>query len=82
MTTSPPSDIAKMTFEQALAELEEIVRQLEQGEMDLDKSISAYERGAQLKSHCEAKLREAQMKVEKITVGPNGDVSAEPTDLS
>ena len=69
-----PADIKKLSFEQALEELETIVRKLEQGEIDLDQSIAAYERGALLKSHCEAKLREAQAKVDRITQAADGSL--------
>jgi exodeoxyribonuclease VII small subunit len=75
------ADIAKMSFEDALAELEEIVRTLEGGKGKLDEAIGAYERGAQLKAHCEQKLKEAQAKVEKITLGANGEVTAEPANI-
>jgi exodeoxyribonuclease VII small subunit len=74
-------DIKKMSFEQALAELETIVERLESGEAKLDDAIGAYERGAALKQHCETKLREAQDKVEKIRLGADGSVSAEPTEI-
>jgi exodeoxyribonuclease VII small subunit len=73
-------DIAKMTFEQALEELKTIVEQLETGETRLDDAISAYERGSQLKRHCEDKLREAQAKIEKISLGSDGNVASEPFD--
>jgi exodeoxyribonuclease VII small subunit len=75
------ADIEKMSFEDALKELETIVRSLESGSGQLDAAIDAYERGAALKKHCEAKLREAQAKIEKITVDAGGGVSAEPSDL-
>ena len=74
-------DIAAMSFEQALAELEKIVGQLESGEARLDDAISAYERGAALKQHCEARLREATDKVEKIRLAADGSVSAEATTI-
>ncbi|MEM7444412.1 MAG: exodeoxyribonuclease VII small subunit [Pseudomonadota bacterium] len=77
-----PAEIKSLSFEQALEELETIVRKLEQGEVDLDQSIAAYERGAQLKAHCEAKLREAQAKVDRITQAADGSLSVETTDLS
>ena len=80
--TGVPADIKKLSFEQALEELESIVRKLEQGEIDLDQSIAAYERGALLKSHCEAKLREAQAKVDRITQAADGSLGTEPTDLT
>ena len=75
------ADIARMSFEDALAELEKIVRRLEEGKGKLDDAIAAYERGAMLKRHCEAKLQEAQARVEKIVLGPDGSVSAEPANL-
>jgi exodeoxyribonuclease VII small subunit len=74
-------DIARMSFEDAFAELEAIVRRLEEGSSKLDEAIAAYERGVALKRHCEEKLQEAQSRVEKIVLGPNGQVTAEPTDL-
>jgi len=74
-------DIARMSFEDAFAELEAIVRRLEEGSSKLDAAITAYERGVALKRHCEEKLQEAQSRVEKIVLGPNGQVTAEPTDL-
>ena len=73
-----PADIAKLGFEEALAELEKLVRQLEEGKAKLDDAISAYERGAWLKRHCEAKLREAKAKIERIEVGADGKVSTTP----
>ena len=78
---SKPADIAKMSFEDALAELEDIVRTLEGGKGKLEDAISAYERGAKLKGHCEKKLKEAQAKVEKISLGADGEVTAEPADI-
>ena len=72
--------IKDLSFEQALGELETIVRGLEAGETELEKSITAYERGIALKKHCEAKLKDAQAKIEKITVGADGSLSTEPLD--
>ena len=77
-----PRDVVGMSFEQALAELEKIVQDLERGQLDLDAAITAYERGTQLKLHCEGKLREAQLRVEKISLGPDGRARAEPSDLT
>lgn len=79
--TAKSADIAKMSFEDALEELEGIVRALEGGKGKLEDAISAYERGARLKAHCEAKLKEAQAKVEKISLGADGGVTAEPADI-
>jgi exodeoxyribonuclease VII small subunit len=62
-----PADVATLSFEQAMKELEDIVRRLESGQVKLDEAVAAYERGAALKAHCEGKLAEAKMKVEKIT---------------
>lgn len=63
---------ASMSFEQALGELEKIVAQMERGDVALEDSIALYQRGAALKAHCEAKLKDAQLKVEQIVLGPDG----------
>ena len=76
-----PVDIRKMSFEQALEELKQIVERLEQGQGELDQAIEAYQRGALLKQHCEAKLRDAEQKIAKISLGPDGSVSAEDMDV-
>ncbi len=73
-----PDDIEKLSFEKALGELEEIVRKLESGAAELEASIELYERGAALKAHCEAKLKSAQEKIEKIVVGGDGKPKTEP----
>ncbi|MCS5687391.1 MAG: exodeoxyribonuclease VII small subunit [Acidimicrobiales bacterium] len=79
--TKVPDDIKKMSFEVALAEIEDIVRELESGQGELNEAINAYSRGAALKQHCETKLKEAQAKIDKIVLGPDGEVSSEPADL-
>lgn len=76
-----PKDIAAMSFEDALSELEQIVKRLEEGKIRLDEAIASYERGAALKNHCESKLREAQAKVEKIVPGSDGTVRSEPVKI-
>ena len=76
-----PEDVAALSFEEALKHLEEIVRELESGSVNLDNAVAAYERGTALKRHCEAKLAEAKAKIEKITIAPDGGVQAEPADL-
>jgi len=76
-----PPDIAAMSFEDALAELEQIVRRLEGGQAKLDEAIQSYERGAQLKRHCERKLNEARQRVDRIVIGPEGAISVEPAKL-
>tara|TARA_B100001142_G_scaffold190643_1_gene189695 strand:- start:14 stop:265 length:252 start_codon:yes stop_codon:yes gene_type:complete len=73
-------DINNMNFETALKSLEEIVNQLDSGEIDLDKAVEAYERGTKLKEHCEKKLKEAQLRIEKIEVGKDGDLSTKLLD--
>ncbi|MCA3254469.1 MAG: exodeoxyribonuclease VII small subunit [Alphaproteobacteria bacterium] len=65
-------DVTALSFEQALVELESIVRKLESGEASLEDSIDLYQRGAALKAHCEAKLRDATARIEKIQVGADG----------
>lgn len=75
-----PADIAKLSFEEAMVELEKLVRQLEDGKAKLDDAIGAYERGAYLKQHCEQKLREAQSRIEQIAVAADGTVSTKPFD--
>jgi exodeoxyribonuclease VII small subunit len=76
-----PSDVAKLSFEDALEQLEEIVRELEEGSGVLDESIKAYERGAHLKYHCESKLKEAQNRVEKVVLGGDGEAELESSNL-
>ncbi|WP_411837866.1 exodeoxyribonuclease VII small subunit [Paracoccus sp. ME4] len=66
------SDINTLSFEEAMRELEATVGKLETGEATLEESIALYERGAALRAHCEARLREAEERVEKITVAANG----------
>ncbi len=72
-----PAEMAKLSFEDALKELEEIVRTLEQGKGKLEDAIKSYERGAALKAHCERKLGEAQARIEKIALGADGAAKAE-----
>jgi exodeoxyribonuclease VII small subunit len=79
--TKLPPDIVKMSFEEALAELEQIVRRLEGGAGKLDEAIQSYERGALLKRHCEAKLREAQARVDKVVMAADGSLKTEPAAL-
>ncbi len=73
-------DVAAMSFEDALKELEGIVRQLESGAGKLEDSITAAERGALLKRHCQSKLKEARMRVDKIVFDSEGAVGTEPFD--
>jgi exodeoxyribonuclease VII small subunit len=77
MADAKSKPVEKMSFEEALGELESIVRMLEAGDVELEKSIAIYERGAQLKAHCEARLKAAELKVEQIVQGAGG-VTTEP----
>jgi len=70
-------DIASLSFEKALSELEDIVQKLESGGAALEDSIALYERGAALKAHCEKTLKSAQEKIEKIVVGADGKPKTE-----
>ena len=76
--TELPPDIVKLSFEEALEQLEAIVGELETGQGKLDEAIVAYERGALLKRHCEAKLKEAQAKIDRIVEAADGALVAEP----
>ena len=67
--------IKALPFEKALEELEMIVRRLERGDVPLEDSIAIYERGEALKKHCEALLRKAEARIEKITIGPDGQAA-------
>jgi len=68
--------IAQLSFEAALAELEQIVRTLEQGTEPLDSSIELYQRGDRLKRHCETRLKAAQERIEQISIGSDGQPAA------
>lgn len=81
MASAKPSPVEKMSFEEALKELEDIVAKLERGEVDLEESIAIYERGAALKAHCEARLKSAELKVRQIVQGGDGDVATEPASF-
>jgi exodeoxyribonuclease VII small subunit len=76
------ADIKNLSFEKALAQLEDIVSKLEGGKVDLEDSIKLYEKGEALKTHCEAKLKEAEARIEKITLDPSGKPKGlEPLDV-
>lgn len=78
---SPPAlDTAALNFEEALKELETIVRKLEDGQSSLEQSIEDYGRGIALKQHCEKKLQDARLKVEKILQNADGSVATAPFD--
>ena len=74
------AEIKTLSFEQALKQLEEIVQKLEKGQVDLEDSIAIYERGTALKAHCEAKLKSAEARIEKIVLSPSGKATSVPFD--
>lgn len=69
------NDISQLTFEQALVALEEVVQQLESGNVPLDQSITLYERGEALRKHCQARLDAAQERIEKIVTDQSDNAS-------
>ena len=77
MSGNENEDISRLCFEDALAELESIVRRLEEGSGRLEDAIVAYERGVTLQRHCDAKLQEAQTRVERIVLGRDGAAASE-----
>lgn len=74
--------VNELSFEQALRELETVVARLESGEATLEDSISLYARGAELRAHCETKLKAAEARVAEITQGSDGAVSARTVDIA
>ncbi|MGB0935776.1 MAG: exodeoxyribonuclease VII small subunit [Alphaproteobacteria bacterium] len=71
-------DVKGLSFEQAMAELEGIVRKFEEGQVSLEEAITFYERGNSLKAHCEGKLKDAELRVEKIVAGEAGQITSAP----
>ncbi len=69
---SAEDDVSQLSFEAALQRLEEIVRTLEKGEAPLDQSIALYQEGERLKRHCEARLKDAQARIDQIALGSDG----------
>ena len=76
----PKPDVSALSFEDALAELEQIVRGLENGQQKLADAIDAYERGAAIRRHCEAKLTEAEARVAAIVQNADGSLSTRPLE--
>jgi exodeoxyribonuclease VII small subunit len=74
------ADVAGLSFEDALAELEKIVRGLEGGQQKLEEAITAYERGSRLRRHCEAKLAQAEQRVQAIVAAGDGGLSLRAAD--
>jgi exodeoxyribonuclease VII small subunit len=83
MAETAPNDVKTLSFEKALAELESIVQRLEKGDVPLEESVAIYERGEVLKRRCEELLRQAEARVEKITLDASGKpTGTEPLDLA
>ncbi len=80
MTDDAHADVSALSFEDALKQLEEIVARLEGGDVPLEESIAIYERGARLRVHCETRLKAAQERVDAISGGGDGPVTAVPFD--
>lgn len=78
--TAKTAAIDTLSFETAMEELESIIRNLESGKTSLEDSISAYERGVALKQHCETKLKDARMKIDKLVIAPDGSMKTAPLD--
>ena len=75
MAENTQTDVKKLSFERAMEELESIVTRLEGGKVPLEESVAIYERGESLKRRCGELLRQAEVRVEKITIDANGEVS-------
>ena len=83
MAEDPNTDVPRLTFERAIEELESIVKRLEEGKVPLEESVLIYERGEALKRRCEELLRQAEARVEKITLDAAGRASGtEPLDVN
>jgi exodeoxyribonuclease VII small subunit len=82
MADANHADVKKMAFEQAIEQLETIIKRLEEGKVPLEESVAIYERGEALKSRCEELLRAAEARVEKITLDASGKPKGtEPLDV-
>ncbi|PCD80203.1 exodeoxyribonuclease VII small subunit [Acetobacter orleanensis] len=79
-TCAMPDNIKSLSFEDALSELEKIVRGLEGGQLKLEEAIASYERGAALRQHCETKLSEAEARVQAIVQRSDGSLTMKPMD--
>ena len=79
---NPNGDVGQLSFERAIEELESIVKRLEEGKVPLEESVAIYERGEVLKRHCEDLLRQAEARVQKITLDAAGNpTGTEPLDV-
>jgi exodeoxyribonuclease VII small subunit len=78
MSTNAAETISNLSFEEGLRELEQIVKRLENGEATLEQSITDYTRGTALKAHCEARLKDAELKVRQLSQNPDGSITDKP----
>ena len=81
MAETDATPVGEMTFEAALAELESVVARLESGDVPLEESITLYARGAELRAHCEDKLKAAEARVTEIAQGADGSVRTRPVEI-
>jgi exodeoxyribonuclease VII small subunit len=81
MAEAGATPVGEMSFEAALAELEQVVARLEGGQVALEESIALYARGAELRAHCEERLKAAEARVAEIAQGPDGTVRTRPVDI-
>lgn len=81
MAEAGTGPVAEMSFEAALAELEQVVARLESGNVALDESIALYARGAELRAHCEKRLEAAEARVAEIARAPDGTVRTRPVEI-
>ncbi|MFO1104977.1 MAG: exodeoxyribonuclease VII small subunit [Amaricoccus sp.] len=82
MAENDERPVAGLSFEAALAELEQVVARLESGDVPLEESIALYARGAELRAHCQARLEAAEARVAEITRGPDGRIASRPLEIS
>ena len=82
MAEAGSTPVAEMSFEAALAELEQVVARLESGNVALEESITLYARGADLRAHCEERLKAAEARVAEIAQGPDGALRSRPIEIS
>ena len=81
MAEAGATPVSEMSFEAAMAELEQVVARLEGGQVPLEESIALYARGAELRGHCEERLKAAEARVAEIAQGPDGSVRARPVEI-
>ena len=82
MAEAGSTPVAEMSFEAALSELEQVVARLESGNVALEESITLYARGADLRAHCEERLKAAEARVAEIAQGPDGALRSRPVEIS